>query len=336
MLLSQDFLPNSPFAIPLYKAPQNPLQSTPVLESQNDFDMFLSFYHQTNTQEQESYIPLNEIAVDISLALGLESQNPKEDLRFSTLFRSSEFLKSLDKEMQEELNPLSYPRSLSVIGELMNKKLEEFYATTKDPNDPKLHLLLSYKEQLIHLDSAMQELKDDLANKAELLTCLIPHTIEQKGDLFLDCAQAVQKSAGNFKAAAQEGIAWIRAFFSEFEADLSQREKDLIFKHVKIIQTHWHLQTGGENGKIPLKNGMVYQEYSEMFGFTLTTQNLIYAYTEKTLNDSTTQVTLQIYEKAANADTDSSIFSNQKQKPKAFQGQNLKLIGETSRIEKRI
>ncbi|MBD5166115.1 hypothetical protein [Helicobacter sp.] len=335
MLLSQDFLPNSPFATPLYKASQNPIQSTPASESQDDFDTLLSFHHQTNTQEQESYIPLNEIAVDISLALGLESQNPKEDLRFSTFFRSSEFLKSLDKEMQEELNPLSYPRSLSVIGELMNEKLEEFYATTKDPNDPKLHLLLSYKEQLIHLDSTMQELKDTLTNKAELLTCLHPYSIEQKSDLFLDRAQEVQKSASNFKAAAQEGVAWIRAFFSEFEADLSQREKDLIFKHAKIIQTHWHLQTGGEDGKITLENGMVYQEYLEMSGFTLTTQNLIYAYTEKTLKDGTTQVILQIYEKATDDDTDSNIFNQKTQKPKTFQGQNLKLIGEASRIEKR-
>ncbi len=336
MLLSQDFLPNSPFATPLYKASQNPFQNTSASESQNDFGTLLSFHHQTDTQKKESYMPLNEIAVDISLALGLESQNPREDLRFSTLFRSSEFLKPLDKEMQEELNPLSYPRSLSVISELMNEKLEEFYVAIQDPNDPKLHLLLSYKEQLIHLDSTMQELKDDLTDKAELLTCLLPHTIEQKSDLFLDRAQEVQKSAGNFKAAAQEGIAWIRAFFSEFEADLNQREKDLIFKHAKIIQTHWHLQTGGEDGKITLENGMVYQEYSEISGFTLTTQNLIYAYTEKALKDGTTQVALQIYEKAANDATDSSIFSQKAQRPKTFQGQNLKLICEASRIEKRI
>ncbi|WP_297577949.1 hypothetical protein [Helicobacter sp. UBA3407] len=86
----------------------------------------------------------------------------------------------------------------------MNEKLEELYATTKDPNDPKLHLLLGIQEQFTHLDSTMQTLKNELTNKAEMLASLLPHTINEKSDLLLDRAQAVWESASNFRTAARK------------------------------------------------------------------------------------------------------------------------------------
>lgn len=349
MLLSQNFPQNSPFAT-LQKVVQNPNQSTSKVESVSNFDALFTLASPTESQtssQEKSFIPLNKIALNLSLALGFESQTPTQDLKLFAFSHSSEFLKSLDKAKltSEKLNPLSYPRSISVISELMNEKLEELYATTKDPNDPKLHLLLGIQEQFVCLDSTMQTLRNELTNKAEMLASLLPHTINEKSDLFLDRAQAVWESASNFKAAAQEGVAWINAFFSTFEADLSTREKNLIFEHANIIQTYWHIQSGGEDGKITLENGMVYQEYFDeetpnIFGFTLITQNFVYAYREEVLEDGTTQVVLQVYEKSANGDSDiqSNIIAHcsyQMQKSLDFHGQNLKLIGEASRIEKR-
>lgn len=89
---------------------------------------------------------------------------------------------------------------------------------------------------------------------------------------------------------------------------------------------------------------MVYQEYfnketPDIRGFTLITQNFVYAYREEVLDNNTMQVVLQVYERAAGNDEgmQSSIAttcSYQMQKSLDFHGQNLKLVGETSRIEK--
>lgn len=272
------------------------------MESQNDFDKLLSFDTQT-PQENPISIPLSDIVPNFSLAFGAESQNIQE---IKSLANSNQcgFLESLlnGKESLDikNLNPLSYPRSISVINELMQEKAEKIYATTHDPNDLKLHLLLIYKEQFTNLDTTMQTSKRDLTNKAERLTSLLPNSMEQNPNLFLERAQEVWSSAKAFQESARDGLLWINAFFSTFEDTLSDREKNLIFNHAKTIQTHWKAQAGGEDGKIVLENGMIYQEYQndetpDIYGFTIITQNFVYAYREETLEDNTTQVVLQIY-----------------------------------------
>lgn len=350
MLLSQIFFQNfsqkSPQNSPFASAQnliQNPSQNAHKSESVSGFDTLFALHSQKNKDSLQSAIPLNAIPLDMSLALGYESQTPKQDLRFSALIRSSKFLESLNQAIlpKEELNPLSYPRSLSVISEIMNEKLEEFYARTKDSNDPKLHLLLGIQEQFKQFDSVMRSLRSELTSKAEVFASLLPRDIDKNSNLFLERAQAVRESAGKFMVAANEGVAWINAFFSEFEENLSDREKSLIFNHANIIQTHWHIQTGGEDGKIVLDNGMIYQEYfdektPDIRGFTLITQNFVYAYREEILEDKTTQVVLQVYEKSAESGKQSNLdLSHQMRKSLDFSGQKLKLVGETSRIEKR-
>ncbi|TLD89118.1 hypothetical protein [Helicobacter sp. MIT 05-5294] len=183
MFLSQNFLSRSSNFVA--STTQNYTSSNAFQSDSNpqsDFDMLLALNQNPTQKDAESLIALNEITPDLSLVLGVESQTPTEDLKSLAWTHKTEFLKPISQATlsQDELNPLSYPHSISALSEPMSEKLEELYATIQDPSDSKLHFLLNLKEQFVHFDSTMQTLKGDLTNKAELLACLLPHTIEQK------------------------------------------------------------------------------------------------------------------------------------------------------------
>lgn len=205
------------------------------------------------------------------------------------------------KPKDEEQNPFSYPRSFEVLKDLMEEKIEEYFAKNQDESDARLQLMLAYKQEFEDFPHFMEELKEKATQSAELFASLTPDKLQEQKDIYFTRAQDLQESIFEFSAGAMKGLDFIDSFFGLIEKDLSVREKELLIDHAQIFQNYWYKQTGGDEKKITLNNGMVYEGDvgEKVGGFNLITSNLLYAYREKTLEDDTKQCVLAVFDKMA-------------------------------------
>ncbi|TLD83471.1 hypothetical protein LS70_004725 [Helicobacter sp. MIT 11-5569] len=209
------------------------------------------------------------------------------------------------KKLEGELNPFSYPRTLRVLEDLMHEKINALYAQSQNSEDSTLQTLLLFKEQFLEFPNVMKSLKDEATRAAEMLALLSPKSLEEdKGGIYFQRAEELQKSIAAFADGANSGIAWIKGFFGTIAETLSPFEKELVSKHIQIFQAYWSEQTDTKKG-ITLNNGMVYEEYSDsngINGFNLIVDNRILAYRTEALKDGSVQAVLAIFDKMAKQD----------------------------------
>ncbi|QOQ97960.1 hypothetical protein [Helicobacter winghamensis] len=207
------------------------------------------------------------------------------------------------KTISSPLNPFSYPRTLAVLGDLMEEKINELHTQKQDPKDPILQTLLLFKERFLEFPKTMESLKKDATSVADMFAMLSPKNLDKdKGGIYLQKAQELQQSIGAFARGVESGEAWIQGFFGAIEEHLSPFEKELVSEHLAIFQAHWREQTDSKNNGIALDNGMVYKAYSDsnhISGFDLIMDNRIFAYREKLLKDGSIEAVLAIFDKFA-------------------------------------
>ncbi|WP_157978169.1 hypothetical protein [Helicobacter burdigaliensis] len=270
----------------------------------NSFEDFFALQNALKERQEpkkilEDFKPNKEVLENI-----LGEEPSYEAIKARTYDIATSFLQDEKRGIKlsnEEQNPFSYPRSFEVLKDLMEEKIDKYFAKNQKEDDEKLQLMLAYKQEFENFPKLMEELKEKATQKVELFASLAPDKLNSQKDIYFKRAQELQSSVAEFSIEAMGGIAFIDGFFGLIEKDLSLREKELLFTHAQTFQNYWYKQTGGEEGKFVLNNGMVYESNvgEGVGGFNLITQNLLYAYREKTLEDGTKQYVLAVYDKLA-------------------------------------